>query len=122
MVFARREVGALTRALQRCLPRRAPSFERDPVARCLLAVAFGAASNADAASVRTRCDAARTTQPSDKRTCARSTKRRGVAVAECIGARVQEGRASKEDAAGVAEARNDDGLCGGTLERSFRSV
>ena len=116
MVFARREVGALTRALQRCLPRRVPSFERDTLARCFLAVAFGAASNADAASVRTRCDAARTTQPSDKRTCARSTKRRGVAVAEGIGARVQEGRASKEDAAGVAEARNDDRLCGGALE------
>ena len=97
MLLARREVGALASALQRCLPRRMPSLELqlDAVPRRLLELLLGgfvegvasdAARGTGVGSVSTRtcsgCEAARTTQPSDKRMCARSTKRMGVACGE----------------------------------------
>ena len=41
MLAARREVGALTRELQRCLPLRMPRLEADTVARGFLQMLFG---------------------------------------------------------------------------------
>ena len=119
MLLARREVGALTRALQRCLPRRRPSFSEhklDAVARRFLqpllggvaqvvgldAVGGGARATVVAVSVNARtcsgCEAARTTQPSDMRMCAWSTKRMGVACGEGMWGKVGEEEKAKREA------------------------
>ncbi len=124
MALARRDVGALTRALQRCLPRRVPSLERqlDAVGRRFLQLFLGrfvqvvvleavstGAGDAGVASVSARacsgCEAARTTQPSDSRMWAWSVKRMGVACVEVMWGQGRRAKASKED---VKKASKED--------------
>ena len=89
--MARREVGALTRALQRCLARRGATLELKTevgtrrLAQVLLGgvvetVGLEAAGGASVFSEWAGREAARTAHPSDMRTCALSRKRTGVAM------------------------------------------